>query len=124
MGGEKQYLIKWSGYPESASTWEYEGNVLCEELKKAYEDNKKKLKKEKTQEKKVVKPQKFRIKVTNEWDGVIEKIVGIQRSKSGILEIQYMTFNGNEGICPATELHSKAPVRLLEFYEENLQFPE
>ncbi|KAL6122330.1 hypothetical protein NUSPORA_00631 [Nucleospora cyclopteri] len=120
--GKKQYFIKWLGYPESECTWEYTSNIFCEDLKKDYEEAKKKSKK--VVEKSGSKEKKFRMKITNEWDVVIKKVIGISRSTTGGLEVEYVTNDGQNGVCSAKEIHSKAPIRLLEFYEENLSFPE
>ncbi|ORD93998.1 HP1 [Enterospora canceri] len=118
--GKKQYLIKWVGYPESECTWEDENNMFCDDMVREYEENKRK---KKVPEKK--RPEKmFRLQVTNEWDDIIKKVVSVSRSNSGSLEVEYVTVDGKKGVCNAAEIHSKAPIRLIEFYEANLSFPE
>ena len=38
--GRNEYLVKWKGYPNSASTWEPEGNLDCKRLVAKYEEEK------------------------------------------------------------------------------------
>lgn len=121
--GRKQYLIKWLGYPSSQNTWEYEDNIFSEDLKEKYEASKKKPKKAKsTKESGTTK--KFEKKVTDEWADVVKSITGVTRNNEGGLEIEYLTYDNKRGVCTNDEMHIKAPIRLLEFYESNLSFPE
>lgn len=123
--GKKQYLIKWLGYPESECTWEDEDNIYCDDLKVEYENGKKKStnkKKETTAPKSKIKH--YRVQVTNEWDDVLKKVVGVSKSANGTLEVEYVMIDGKKGVCDAGEIHAKAPIHLLEFYEANLMFPE
>ena len=65
---------------------------------------------------------KNRIQITNEWDEYITKIVGVSKASNGQLEVEYLTINGEEGTCSIDEIHIKAPIHLIEFYESNLIF--
>ena len=38
--GRNEYLVKWKGYPNSANTWEPEGNLDCKRLVTKYEEEK------------------------------------------------------------------------------------
>ena len=120
-GGRKEYLIKWLGYPQSSNTWEYEENVYCDELKKAYEAGKKQQKDPKREPKKKAKISK---RITNEWAEVVKRVVEIIRTPANVLEIVYETFDGKKCVCPVEEMHIKAPLALIAFYEENLSFPD
>lgn len=120
--GTKQYLIKWLGYPESECTWEDETNIFCDELKEEYEASRKKKKMEDKKYSGVVTKKKNRIQITNEWDEYITKIVGVSKAFNGQLEVEYLTINGEEGTCSIDEIHIKAPIHLIEFYESNLIF--
>ena len=119
QSGKKQYLIKWVGFPSSQNTWENEENIFCEELKRNYET-----KKQKTKIKKEVKRKKFVQNVTNEWGGVIKKVVGVTKNKAGTYDVEYVTFDGKHGKTLSSEMHIKAPIQLLKFYEEHLTFTE
>lgn len=134
--GKKQYLIKWLGYPEEENTWEFEHNIFCQDLKDAYEEKKKatvdareakkKIAKnsKKSVKQNVTKAKEDRITITNEWDEVITTVLGVTRSSEGNLEVEYQTNDGKKGICDVAQIHKKAPLRLIEFYEKNLSFIE
>lgn len=62
--------------------------------------------------------------VTNDWDGYIKKVVGAFLNKDGKLEIEFLLFDGSKGTTLSQDLKYKAPLKLIEFYEENLSFPE
>ncbi|ELA41821.1 uncharacterized protein VICG_01173 [Vittaforma corneae ATCC 50505] len=143
--GKKQYLIKWIGYPDSENTWEYEENLMCEEMLKSYMDTKtKKESEKKTKEKQNAKKTSTRSKaalesnkpaaepksalvplITNEWHNEIEKVIGASINEYGVIEIEYiLKKNGQNATSPSDVLKYKAPLKLIEFYEENLSFPE
>lgn len=133
--GKKQYFIKWLGYPDAENTWEDEHNIFCEDLKREYEENKKAAEDARANKKKIANTikKKFknttsnrfkRIVITNEWDSSIREVIGVSRDEKGIMEVEYETIDGKKGCCKAEEMHQKAPLRLLEFYEANLQFHE
>lgn len=132
---KKQYLIKWLGYSHSENTWEDEENIFCEELKIEYEKNKAKSAEARATKKKITNATKKSAKnttsagfkrptVTNEWDDSIKKVLGVSQSKEGTLEVEYLTKDGKKGVCDVKEIHTKAPLRLIEFYEDNLSFLE
>lgn len=166
--GRKQYLIKWMGYPESESTWEFKSNLFCGELLQDYEKNKQlqikrgdktvfagesaTIEKEaavfldKTSRENTVQLQKrtvcieadnglvevavpekqakFEQTITNEWHEAVEKVTGVYFNGCGTLEIEFTTINGIAATCSGDEMRYKAPLKLLDFYEENLTFPE
>lgn len=166
--GRKQYLIKWMGYPDSESTWEFKSNLFCEELLQEYEKNKRlqikgsdkmasksvpvNAEKETTvprgkrSHEGVIRPQerivsveadsglikvhvpekqsKFEQVITNEWHEAVEKVTGAYINEHGVLEIEFVTVNGIAATCSSDEMRYKAPLKLLDFYEENLDFPE
>lgn len=117
LKGKKQYLIKWLGYPSSQNTWEDEDNIFCEELKRAYEDSI-------SQPKPAKKAQKFEQAVTNEWGAIVKEVIGVSKGENNQLEVEYLTVDGRRCICTSDEIHIKAPIHLLKFYEQNLSFPE
>ncbi len=119
--GKKQYLIKWMGYGMKDSTWEYEQNIFCTELKRKYEGSKKEKKVSKENKKDKKKP-KYNAVVTNEWANMIEKVLGVQQALGGRLEVEYLTYDGKKGVCDVEEMHAKAPGALLHFYESHLTF--
>ncbi|KAI5169736.1 hypothetical protein PAEPH01_0955 [Pancytospora epiphaga] len=121
VNGKKQYFIKWAGYASKYNTWEYEENILSDELKKEYEEAKhgKSLGgvgKE--------KPDMFEPEVTNEWASKISRVLAVFLNEDKQLEVEYLTYDGIKGISPALELHVKAPIKLLKFYESNINFSE
>lgn len=168
MKGRKQYLIKWVGYSESENTWEFEDNLMCEELLADY------LKKKEAMEKRQKKPSSKRESirgdsstskaetgparrdsvapkkpestpqrksgpdsaqpankgqplvqvVTNEWDVHIDKVIGASLNTDGTIDIEYLLKNGQPASSSSIVLRYKAPVKLIEFYEDNLTFPE
>lgn len=120
--GEKQYLIKWVGWDKpSDNTWESECNVLCDELKNEYEARKKAAKPSK---KSPLRPKKFKDTPTNEWEDKIKEIVNVVPNNDGRLEVEYLMHNGKRGVCMSDEIHRKAPIKLLNFYEAHLSFTE
>lgn len=145
--GKKQYLIKWVGYPDSENTWEYEENLMCEEMLKSYMNSKttkEKKAKEKQREKKSGAHTAPEAKVTfetsktaadsrsalvppitNEWHDEIERVTGASINEYGVIEIEYiLKKSGQSATSPSDVLKYKAPLKLIEFYEENLSFPE
>ncbi|KAI4291009.1 chromobox protein 3 [Pancytospora philotis] len=122
VNGRKQYYIKWVGYSDENNTWEDEANILSNELKAEYEASKREAKEKKSPAKRLTK--KFSPAVTNEWGDKIEKVLGVSMNAQGTLEVEYVMHDGNVGICSNKDMHCKAPVRLLEFYESNISFPE
>ena len=113
--GRKQYFIKWLGYPSSENTWEDEENILSEELKKAYEESLKVPKAPKVNS-------KFEMQPTNEWGLIIDKVTSVSKNSQNQIEVEYVTYDGKKGVCLNKEIHIKAPVKLLQFYEQNLNF--
>lgn len=123
LKGRKQYLIKWLGYPSDQNTWEYEENIFCEDIKNEYEANKNKIKTAKKKREKT-QPDKYVKRVTEEWAGIVKKVTGVSKTASGVLEVEYITYDDKKFSVSCEEMHIKAPIQLLEFYEENLAFPE
>lgn len=62
--------------------------------------------------------------ITNEWHDKIHKVVGAFLNSYGMIEIEYVLKNGQCASSLSDILKYKAPLKLLEFYEENLSFPE
>lgn len=121
VNGKKQYFIKWVGYPSSDNTWEDADNIYSEDLKNEYEARKtKKVKKTPV----ATKAPKFTVKVTNEWANTVKKVVGVYKDANCNLQVEYETIDGKKAISDCKEMHIKAPIHLLKFYEENLSFPE
>ena len=113
--GKRQYFIKWVGYPESDNTWEDEANIYSEELKREYEESKR------TQKPRTAK---FEPVMTNEWAKDIDRVLGVYKGDDGRLQVDYVTVDGKRASCSTDVIHIKAPIKLLEFYEKNLSFPE
>lgn len=146
--GKQQYMIKWEGYPETDNTWEDKENLMCEDLLKEYIDRKKKAntknantvkksqptkkepekEKEKVKEKEPVKKTKqvtlFTQKITNEWDEQIDKVTGASMNEDNTVQIEFTLKDGTRASALSEELRYKAPLKLLDFYEANLSFPE
>lgn len=139
--GKQQYLIKWEGYSESENTWEFKENLMCEDLLKEYIEKKKKtketkgnVKKTQTAKKEESKPQNkiavakakpiFKREITNEWDEQIDKVIGASMNKDNTVQIEFTLKDGTRASALNEELRYKAPLKLLDFYEENLSFPE
>lgn len=120
-GGKKQYLIKWVGYSHSDNTWEDAANIFSSELIKEYESKKQRVGKKAV---KKAPPKKFSRHVTNEWNEKIDKVTGVYKGEKGKLTVEYLTKEGKKALSTTEEVHIKAPIKLLEFYEENLTFPD
>lgn len=131
--GVKQYLIKWESYPDSENTWEKEGNIFCKKLIREYEKSQKKIDKPSENEKKPRKKGHHKVSprkrlsraVTNEWDDLVEKVVSVSKDgddKNFMVELLFK--NGERGLLPVSQVHTKCPLHLLEYYEENLIFTE
>lgn len=116
VNGRRQYLIKWLGFSSEHNTWEDEDNILSDELKREYEEGKSTAKRG--------APVRFEPRVTNEWAGLIREVVGVSLNDHGKLEVEYVTEDGRKGVCLSDEIHIKAPIKLLNFYEGNITFPE
>lgn len=77
--------------------------------------------------KKLVKPiqkSKFEQKITNDWNLYIDKITGAFSDENHGLEVEFLTVDGRVATCPSTLMRYRAPLKLLDFYESNLTFPE
>lgn len=144
--GKRQFLIKWVGYPDSQNTWELEDNLMCEELLKEYIESKNKnsipekkavkgsAKKETIEKKeRIEKPAiayppsskpAFERKITNEWDDSIVAVIGAHMNYENLLEIEFILKDDTKAIALAEEMRYKAPIKLIEFYEENLSLTE
>jgi len=122
--GKSQYFIKWVGYPDSQNTWEDSDNVFSDELKREYREGKRKETNKENTPTKGTKKTTFSRVVTNEWDDTIKAVIGVSKNSFGQLEVEYLFKSGKRGLCLNSEMHTKAPVKLLEFYEKNLSFPD
>lgn len=152
--GRKQYLIKWAGCTDDENTWEFKSSLFCERLLQEYErekclrvrkDSKGSLENpvgnrstRQSQERIVLletesglmevrlpeKQARFEQCITNEWHEAVKKVTAAYINESGALEVEFVTINGQSGTCAGCEMRYKAPLKLLDFYEENLDFPE
>lgn len=62
--------------------------------------------------------------VTNEWNEKIDKIIGATLDDNGEIIIEYVMTTGQIGSTKSSSIRYKAPLKLIEFYEDNLTFPE
>ncbi|ADM11153.1 chromobox protein [Encephalitozoon intestinalis ATCC 50506] len=130
-GGKKQYLVKWEGYSDSENTWEDEKNIFCKDLIKKYEESQEKLKRpsrkvanRKTSPKKLNKSTSEKTKVIiNDWDELVNKVISVEK-KGASLMVWLQFKDGKKGSFPASQIHIKCPLHLLEYYENNLVFCE
>lgn len=70
------------------------------------------------------KQAKFEQGITNEWHDAVKNVTGAYINERGVLEIEFITVSGQKATCSGSEMRYKAPFRLLDFYEENLDFSE
>jgi chromobox protein 1 len=148
--GKRQFLIKWVGYPDSENTWEDEDNLMCDDLVQKYFEDKKtqktkpakskvsdveivsKMPKTDKIETNTINTEKEQLKplfemvppITNLWHQDILKVTGASLDPDGTLQIEYVLKNGKLCTSPSEEMKFKAPLKLIEFYAENLSFPE
>ncbi|KAG0436247.1 Heterochromatin protein 1 [Dictyocoela muelleri] len=127
----KQYLIKWEGFPDSENSWVSAKDIFDKELIDTYEKTKiqnttnksKNSKKEsvgKKQKQVIVDKRPY---ITNEWDSTIESILSVQQGEKG-LEALIQFKDGKILVVPIDTAHEKCPLRLIEFYEKNMNFVE
>ncbi len=130
INGKIQYLIKWVGYPDSENTWEDEENVLSKDLVENYKKEKIKKKKRsymKRSEKnsmKKLKSGELGLKITNEWNSTIKEVLCVFKDDEEKLQVIYVNTDNSKGIAPVEEIHIKAPLKLLKFYEKNITFAD
>jgi hypothetical protein len=104
--GERLYLVKWRGYPESDATWEPEGKLLgsCSVLFEQY------LRGE-------TRPQ-FSFARGN----VVEKIKGMKTRKGDVFfEVTWVGSDSESSHVSNKEMYKHAPQQTLQFYEEYLR---
>ncbi|AFM97905.1 chromatin organization modifier domain-containing protein [Encephalitozoon hellem ATCC 50504] len=130
--GVEQYLVKWEGYPDSENTWEDEENIFCKELIREYEESQEKSKKGNDRvNKKKADPKKLSKKnpsrngrdITNDWDMLVDRIISVEKN-GPTLTVWLLFKDGKKDCFPASQVHSKCPLHLLEYYESNLVFCE
>jgi hypothetical protein len=104
--GERLYLVKWRGYPESDATWEPEGKLLgsCSELIDKYL-------------KETTRPQ-----FSFARDSVLEKIKGMKTRKGDLFfEVTWVGSDGESSHVSNNEMYKHAPQQTLQYYEEYLR---
>lgn len=113
--GKKQYYVKWEGYSSDQNTWEDEKNIFCKNLIDEYE-NKQQKKTTKSKAKSVI----YR-EVSNEWDKHVKQVVAVEKDESKLI-VRIEFENGKEGVVPIEQAHTKFPLHLLKYYEDNIVF--
>lgn len=127
--GVKQYLVKWEGYADAENTWENEENIFSKQMIKRYEcESVKKPRKPRMPRVKAppatVEPAVSR-EVTNDWDSIVEKVVSVSKdSKNNGLMVQVQFKSGEMGLLPISQVHTRCPLHLIRYYEDNLVFAE
>merc|ERR1711915_152451 len=134
---KKQYLIKWEGFDSSENTWEFARDILCKELIDEFEKNKrrktskdsskstsKKVSEVETKDKDApVKRESLNTRFSNEWHDdcdFIESVYKDDKKKALMCEIMFKS--GKKLAVEVKEVHDKCPVKLLEYYEKNINF--
>lgn len=115
--GKKEYLIKWEGFDDKDNTWEAAKNILCKELIDEFEKNKK----QKTSKK--VKPSTISIEISNEWHDDVSHIESVYKDDaSNSLKCDIIFTNNSKISVDNKQAHLKCPIKLLEYYEKNINF--
>merc|ERR1712136_510996 len=113
LKGKKQYFIKWQDFDSSENTWELSKDILCKELIDEFERHKNK------------KVKKINLDISNEWHNEVLQVDSVHSdNKTGKLMCELLFNNGNRVTVLSTEVHDKCPIKLLEFYEKNINFVE
>lgn len=130
--GIRQYLVKWKGYPDSENTWEDEDNIFCKDLIEKYEQSRKAAKRaEAPQAKRKPTLQASSRKapasksrpIPNDWDGAVDRVVSVEKGEAcGSLLVWLLFKDGRKDSFPAHQVHTRCPLHLLEYYEDNLVF--
>ncbi|KAK6089564.1 hypothetical protein P3W45_001446 [Vairimorpha bombi] len=123
--GKPEYLIKWVGYPDSESTWEFEENIFAKDLIEEYE-SKILLKKRKTSkspeisiDKKVEESiSKYKEIIELNLSTLIHEIYDIINVDSEIrVLVQYN--DKSLGQIPYDVIKKETPLLLLDYLEAN-----
>lgn len=118
LKGKKQYLIKWEGFENEENTWESAKDILCKELIDEFERSKK----QPSKPKKITK-KKIDLDISNEWHEELSYVESVYRDeKSQSLMCDLVFQNGKKLSVEISKAHLKCPIRLLEYYEKNINF--
>lgn len=116
--GKKQYLIKWEGFEHKENTWESAKDILCKELIDDFEKNKKTIVTPKSKSKK-----KINFDISNEWHNDVTHIESVYKDdKTPSLMCDIIFQNGSKLSVDTSQAHFKCPLKLLEYYEKNINF--
>lgn len=118
--GKRQFFIKWVGYDSSENTWEDEANLFCEDLLAAYKEKKARNAKPRGRPptQKIAPPP-----ITNDLAPLIKAVTAVRRANGALFATCQMV-KGELQCMPVKELHTRAPIKLIEFYESNIIFKD
>ncbi|KRH92932.1 Heterochromatin-associated protein HP1, CHROMO domain protein [Pseudoloma neurophilia] len=120
--GKKQYLIKWEGFDDKENTWEAAKDILCKDLINEFEKSKKSSKVSSTENKKILN-KKLNLDISNEWHNDVTHIESVYKDeKTHNLMCDLIFKNGSKLSMETQQVYYKCPIRLLEYYEKNINF--
>lgn len=139
--GQTEYLIKWSGYPESESTWQTVDTMSCPELIAAFEGEHPPSPTRGTAGPRdggprTASPRHVRSVDTKgpfapsaepwtmgDWEEEVESVDTVTRSDSGQLHVWLLWRSGEISEELAEEANIRCPQKVIEFYQSRLKFP-
>lgn len=118
ISGKKQYLIKWEGFDDNENTWEKASDILCKDLIDDFERKKKQSKKKKSSK-------KIDLIISNEWHDDVDFIDSVYQTEKGDVLLCDLVFsNGKTFTVETKDVHVKCPLKLIEYYEKNINFTD
>jgi len=133
--GKLEYYIKWKGFPNEENTWEPTKNLNCEDLIEKYEEERKKLEKDKPKEakdgkrkadgstpakkKKVEKEGELKVSVEDGFEKgwAAEEILGATETLGELYFLIKWKDNADATLLAAKTVNVKIPQMVIAFYE-------
>ncbi|KAI8646190.1 hypothetical protein BD408DRAFT_410356 [Parasitella parasitica] len=123
--GETMYYVKWIGCDHEGNTWEGEEKMLLEWPTAVYKykanlqfNNSDRTKPKLSSEKEVFKYTRS----VYDWETAVDSIEYVEKSKIPGLLVYINWKNGYKSVHHSTEVYSKCPQKMIEYYEKHFKF--